>query len=111
MRFSEQEKQRIQGQMEKANQLLEAEQSRSEKLLLNILPPAVAQRLKYQDHTAAEGFPNAVILFADIVSFTQLAQKMKPDEVFSMLNTIFSNLDLLVEHYELEKIKTIGGTR
>ena len=84
------------------------EQERSEKLLLNILPGAVAERLKSSDKVIADGFADVTVMFADIVNFTQVAANMSPSQVFAMLNRIFSAYDELAEHYGLEKIKTIG---
>jgi adenylate cyclase len=87
---------------------LKEEQDRSEKLLLNILPEPIAQRLMNSNQTIADGFADVTIMFADIVNFTQIAGNMSPSQVFSMLNRIFSAFDELAETYGLEKIKTIG---
>jgi class 3 adenylate cyclase len=108
LRFSIQEKLKIQARLEEAHQLLQVEQDRSEKLLLNILPAPVALRLKNEEKTIADGFADATVMFADIVNFTQVAANMTPSQVFSMLNGIFSAFDDLAERHGLEKIKTIG---
>jgi class 3 adenylate cyclase len=89
---------------------LEEEQKKSERLLLNILPEAVAQQLKQEQRTIAESFAEATVLFADIVGFTELSAGIPPYEMVSMLNQIFSTFDLLAEHHHLEKIKTIGDS-
>ena len=47
-------------------------------------------------------------MFVDIVDFTRLAEGMSPQQVFTMLNHVFSSFDELAEKYRLEKIKTIG---
>jgi class 3 adenylate cyclase len=91
-----------------AHELLQVEQDRSERLLLNILPGAVAERLKNSSQTIADGFADVTVMFADIVNFTQVAEGMSPNQVFSMLNRIFSSFDELAERHGLEKIKTIG---
>jgi len=87
---------------------LEAEGERSEHLLLNILPPTIAERLKAGQQTIADGFSEATILFADIVDFTPYSSNKTPHETLAALNTIFSAFDLLTEKYGLEKIKTVG---
>jgi adenylate cyclase len=87
---------------------LQAEQEKSEKLLLNILPEAIAERLKKGEKTIADNFPEATVLFADIVGFTQLATQISAVELVQTLNEIFSAFDRLVERFGLEKIKTIG---
>ncbi|MGF1495439.1 MAG: adenylate/guanylate cyclase domain-containing protein, partial [Elainellaceae cyanobacterium] len=91
-----------------ARQALEAEQARSERLLLNILPEPVAEKLKRQEGAIADSFAEATVLFADIVGFTQIASTIPPDKVVAILNTIFSQFDQLADRHGLEKIKTIG---
>lgn len=108
LRFSIQEKNKAQTNMEETHALLQVEQERSERLLLNILPGPVAERLKNSEQTIADGFADVSVMFADIVNFTQVAATMSPTQVFTMLNRIFSAFDELAEEYGLEKIKTIG---
>ncbi len=108
LRFSIAEKHKAQARFEDAHHALEHEQERSERLLLNILPAPVALRLKNAEHTIADGFADATVMFADIVNFTQVAANMTPSQVFSMLNSIFSAFDDMAEQHGLEKIKTIG---
>lgn len=95
-------------QLQSTNRELATEQEKSERLLLNILPPSIAQKLKDGQSNIADGFAAATILFADLVNFTQLAEQVPPAELVAMLNEIFSSFDRLTERYGLEKIKTIG---
>lgn len=87
---------------------LQLEQEKSEKLLLNILPPPIAARLKQGARTIADSFPEATILFADIVGFTQLCANSSASALVEQLNDIFLAFDILAELYGVEKIKTIG---
>ena len=87
---------------------LEIEQEKSERLLLNILPESIAQRLKYQPGTIADNFEEATVLFADIAGFTQLSTQISPTELVNLLNEIFSAFDQITTEKNLEKIKTIG---
>jgi adenylate cyclase len=87
---------------------LEEEHARSERLLLNILPPAISTRLKDGEATIADGFREVSVLFADIVGFTELSSRMPPAELVSVLNSVFSRFDELAGELGLEKIKTIG---
>jgi class 3 adenylate cyclase len=80
----------------------------SDNLLLNILPYAIANRLKLGETVIADGFNEATILFADIVNFTELSATVPPVKLVCILNEIFSEFDGLAEKYGLEKIKTIG---
>ncbi len=99
-------------QAEKALQLAkeDAEYAReqSDRLLLNILPGPIAERLKKNEGSIAERFEKGTVLFADIVGFTPLSAKVSPLELVSLLNQIFSYFDRLTEKHGLEKIKTIG---
>ena len=87
---------------------LQAEQEKSEALLVNILPRSIAERLKASAHTIADDFDAASILFADVVGFTPLAQRLPPAEMVGILDGLFSRFDVLVERHGLEKVKTIG---
>ena len=92
------------------NERTEEERRRSESLLLNILPAAIAERMKSGETTIAEYFDGATVLFADIVGFTTLASYLPPRELVGMLDSVFSDFDTLAEKYGLEKIKTIGDS-
>jgi len=84
------------------------EKERSEALLLNILPPSVAERLKAGESPIADSVPNAAVLFADIVGFTSLSSTRPPAEIVSLLDQIFSTFDSFAAKHGVEKIKTIG---
>jgi adenylate cyclase len=87
---------------------LREEQARAESLLLNILPRSIADKLKTERQRIADQFSSASILFADVVDFTPLADRLPPAEVVGVLDHLFSHFDELAERYGLEKIKTIG---
>jgi adenylate cyclase len=87
---------------------LQIEQEKSERLLLNILPQPIADRLKQGASIIADSFAEVTVLFADIVDFSRLSANMSPTALVVMLNGIFSTFDQLAEQHGLEKIKTIG---
>jgi adenylate cyclase len=87
---------------------IEMERELSDRLLLNILPAPIAERLKRQETNIADGYPDVTVMFADIVNFTHLSEEMSPNETVHLLNDIFSEFDSLAERRGLEKIKTIG---
>lgn len=100
---------------------LRVEQKKSERLLLNVLPAEIAERLKTlqsknkihlktSGSIVADSFDEVTVLFADIVDFTEYAASISPSELVNVLNEIFSEFDHLVEQYDLEKIKTIGDS-
>jgi len=100
----------LQKRIEVRTHELEVERARSESLLLNILPPPIAERLKKGEAMIADRFEQATVLFADIVNFTPLSARLAPERVVELLDQIFSAFDSIVGHYELEKIKTIGDS-
>ena len=95
-------------QRERAMRLLQREQERSEALLLNVLPQEVAEVLKSGAQTIADYHEEASVLFAGIVGFTSLTDRLSPASMIDLLNEIFSHFDSLVEELGLEKIRTIG---
>jgi adenylate cyclase len=80
----------------------------NERLLLNILPEPIANRLRAGEAVIADRFDDVTLLFADIVGFTVLSASMSPGELLGVLNEVFTAFDGLVERSDLEKVKTIG---
>jgi class 3 adenylate cyclase len=87
---------------------LEQEKAESERLLLNVLPAPVAERLKQGEGIIVDRFDNVSVLFADIVGFTAMSAQRSPEAMVTMLNELFSQFDRLADIHLLEKIKTIG---
>lgn len=87
---------------------LKIEQQKSEKLLLNILPKPIADRLKKGERTIADSFAEVTVLFSDLVGFTELSTDISAADLVEKLNQIFLAFDRLTEKHGLEKIKTIG---
>jgi class 3 adenylate cyclase len=94
--------------LDREHRLLLAEQERSERLLLNVLPAPIATRLKAGEGVIADAFPEVTVLFADIVDFTRRSRQVSPAQVVQALNELFSAFDRLARRHGLEKIKTIG---
>jgi class 3 adenylate cyclase len=86
----------------------EREQARSERLLLNVLPAPVAARLKKEEGTIADAYEAVTVLFADIVGFTPLAERLPAQDVVALLDRVFVRWDALADRLGVEKIKTIG---
>jgi class 3 adenylate cyclase len=80
----------------------------NERLLLNILPEPIANRLRRGERLIADRFDDVTLMFADIVEFTRLSSSMAPDELVTVLNEVFMAFDDLVDAHGLEKVKTIG---
>jgi class 3 adenylate cyclase/putative methionine-R-sulfoxide reductase with GAF domain len=106
-------------QLREANRLLEARiaertqalseaTQRSERLLLNILPHSIVERLKRGDQAIAERYDEVTVLFADLVDFTCWSAQVPPEHVVEILGQVFTEFDALTERHGPEKIKTIG---
>jgi adenylate cyclase len=80
----------------------------NERLLLNILPAPIAERLKSGDDHIADNFADVTVLFADMVGFTGLAASMPAQAIVELLNDLFTRFDLAARDLGIEKIKTIG---
>ena len=102
------EKKRLRDQEQAYLDQLQVERAKTERLLLNVLPKAIAERLKAGQRTIVDSFIDSTVLFADIVGFTRIASKQSPHRTVQLLNEIFSGFDRIAEQLELEKIKTIG---
>lgn len=102
------EKKRLRDQEQAFLAQLQVERSKSERLLLNVLPKAIAERLKAGQRTIVDSFIDSTVMFADIVGFTRIASKQSPHRTVQLLNELFSGFDRIAEQRELEKVKTIG---
>jgi class 3 adenylate cyclase len=87
---------------------VEALSQANERLLLNILPATIAERLRGGETVIADRFDDMTVLFADVVGFTALSSRLQPGEVVALLNEVFLTCDRLADRYGLEKIKTVG---
>ncbi len=102
------EKSKLTGALEAKSHAVVTEKELSDRLLLNILPVSIADRLKRQESNIADGHADIAVMFADIVNFTHLSEEMSPNETVFLLNEIFSVFDQSAERHGIEKIKTIG---
>ena len=101
-------RERALAELARQHRALELEQEKSERLLLNVLPEPVAARLKEQEGVIADNFDDVTVLFADIVGFTPLAERMPAAELVALLDRVFASWDELAAESGAEKIKTIG---
>jgi adenylate cyclase len=104
------EKKRLRDQERAYLAEIQTERAKSERLLLNILPQAIGDRLKAGESTIVDAVPEATVMFADIVNFTGIAAKLPAAQTVALLNEIFSDFDHLVEEHGIEKVKTIGDS-
>ncbi len=95
-------------EIEKQKKQLETEKTKSDALLLNILPDEIAAELKKFGKSYARRHENVSVLFADIEGFTSIAQNLTPDLLVTQLDEAFRGFDYITGKYGMEKIKTIG---
>ena len=95
-------------ELQREKDLLSIEQMKTEKLMLNILPKPIAERLKKGEKNIAGSYPEVTVLFSDLVGFTKMSATKTAHELVKLLNDIFSRFDRRAEDLGLEKIKTIG---
>jgi len=94
--------------LQEANTQLAIERDKADNVLLNVLPRAIADRLKAGETIIADYHDNATVLFADLVGFTPLTVALSPRQLMEILNTVFSTFDSMTKQHHAEKIKTIG---
>ena len=94
--------------LEEKNIVITQLHDESERLLLNVLPAPIAERLKSGERAIADHYDSVTVLFADIVGFTKLSQTVSARDLVEGLNGIFGEFDALAAKHGLEKIKTIG---
>lgn len=83
---------------------------RSERLLLNVLPPEIAERLKRQEYPIADRFDEVTVLFADMVGFTERSAAESPEVTVRVLNAFLTTFDQLADRHRLRPIRTIGDS-
>ena len=101
-------KRRTANDLSAKNKIIEEEQKRSDELLLNILPPAIAQELKTKKKVAARKYDQATVMFVDFTGFTRLSEILSPEELVHELDYCFTNFDRIISQHHIEKIKTVG---
>ena len=94
--------------VKKTNKIIEEEKTRSENLLLNILPDETALELKQFGKVKAKKFESVTVMFTDFKGFTSYSQNLSPELLVKTVDYYFSKFDAIMDKYDLEKIKTIG---
>jgi len=95
-------------EIERQKDEIEYERERSDKLLLNILPEETAEELKEKGSATPKHYDLVSVLFTDFKGFTNIAEKITPQQLVAELNNCFLEFDKIIDKHNLEKIKTIG---
>lgn len=91
------------GESRKANE-------RSERLIDNMLPRAIARRLKSGESIIADRFNEVTIVFGDIVGFTPISEQLTPEQVVVTMNDLYTAFDDMAAQFGLEKLRTMGDS-
>lgn len=89
---------------------VEEERERSDRVLVNVFPESVAERLKDEEGPFGEAYDEATVLFVDVVNFTALSARADPRRLIGILNRLFTRLDQIARGHGVEKIKTSGDS-
>ncbi|TAH19364.1 MAG: adenylate/guanylate cyclase domain-containing protein [Cytophagales bacterium] len=95
-------------EIEKQKAIIDEERRKAEDLLLNILPKEIADELKEKGYAMPRSYELVTVLFTDFKGFTQIAEKITPQQTVEKLNFFFQKFDEIAKKYNLEKIKTLG---
>lgn len=96
--------------LQEKNEIISYEKDRSDNLLLNILPSAVAEELKEKGSAEAKQFNDVTVMFTDFKDFTNISENLSPSELVSEIDTCFKAFDNIISKHNVEKIKTIGDS-
>jgi class 3 adenylate cyclase len=94
--------------LEEKNTIISLEKKKSDKLLLNILPEKTAEELKKDGHSKPQRYSEVSVMFTDFAQFTQISEKLTPEELVMEIDFCFRAFDKIVAKHGIEKIKTIG---
>lgn len=108
LRRSVLELERRMGELNEARREAEKERERSDRLLLNILPRAVAEELRTNEQVVPRYHESVTIMFADFEGFSRLTEQIEPKSLIEQLDQFFSAFDAIAQRHRLEKLKTIG---
>lgn len=104
------ERERRRAELAEANRRIDAERRRADELLASILPTDIARRLKGGERRIADRVPAATVLAADIVGFTELADRISPAELVDAIDELWTRFDRMAAERGLEKIKSVGDS-
>ena len=87
---------------------LETEKNQISNLLENIFPKEAIEELKTTGKVTPQELQNVTVMMADIKGFTNISERLNPEELIAMIDSYFNAFDEIMVKYGLEKIKTIG---
>jgi class 3 adenylate cyclase/HAMP domain-containing protein len=100
----------VNSELEQRNSEVLKQQQISESLLLNILPEQVANELRTLNRVQPRYFADVTILFTDFVGFSNSTETLAAEDLVQELNGYFTDFDVIIQRYGIEKMKTIGDS-
>merc|ERR1711962_774448 len=103
--------------MEKKSAKLDEQQKKlaevmkkSDDIIAQMLPKAVADDLAKGKSNAdiCKSYDCVTMLFSDVVTFTVICSKLKPIQVVTLLNNMYTLFDFLCDQNAVYKVETIG---
>ena len=102
------QKQKVNKELALINEMISEEKQRSDELLLNILPSAVADEIKQHGYSKAKTYSMVTVMFTDFKDFTSVSEKVSAELLVAEIDYCFSAFDNIVQKHRVEKIKTVG---
>jgi magnesium-transporting ATPase (P-type)/class 3 adenylate cyclase len=84
------------------------EKEYAEAMLYSMLPEPVAKQLRAGKLGVAEEFSQVTILYSDIKGFTKYSASSSPENVVTLLHSLFRQFDRLCKVHAVYKVQTIG---
>lgn len=101
---------KVDQELELKTKELEEEKKKTDSLLKNILPEDIVNEIKTNGKVKPRYYDRVSILFTEFCGFDLITSEVDPNLLFSELNEVFENFDVIVHKYNLEKLKTIGDS-
>ncbi|VDP48281.1 unnamed protein product [Heligmosomoides polygyrus] len=89
---------------------LESEKYKTDLILRDMLPAAIANQLMNDEHIEAREFEQATVMFADVPNFQAMLPHSQPKDIVQMLNNLFHRFDRLVVMHKVFKVETVGDS-
>ncbi|HIK44365.1 MAG TPA: HAMP domain-containing protein [Leptolyngbyaceae cyanobacterium M65_K2018_010] len=89
---------------------IQSQMQENDRLLLTILPPKAAERMKSGEQDIADSYPNVTVLYATLEGFNSLSAELSPEQAIVLLNEVIGAFDEAAEQFGVEKLRSMGST-
>jgi class 3 adenylate cyclase len=98
----------LQSRLIESQQHLAEEKKKTDTLLRNILPDAIAEELKAHGRVQPSLHRDIAVMFTDFTNFTAVSSTLDPAALIEEIHQCFSAFDAITEQHHVEKLKTMG---